>query len=195
MSRHRQANSSAKARQSRLYRRNQRDQKRFEAPLREFVEIKYKDIFEEYVQLYNQMVAENSEKINLKKTQTFKQWKRANQHSGTDILSIAIRETIQKEVSVVAESEQADQSEAEQGEADQSEADQSEAGERVNEALLAAQQVDDLVNHMIRDDELRAILDAGEPEDDEGIELNICDEIEMDIEPFDFRMEMEALGW
>ena len=58
--------------------------------------------------------------------------------------------------------------------------------------MLAAQQVDALVNEMILDDDLRALLNT-EPEDDEGIELNIYDEI--DIEPFDYRLEVETLNW
>ena len=153
MSSSRHANPSQKARQSRIYRRNQKEQKRFEAPLREFIEIKYKDIFEEYTELYNQMVAENPKKINLKKSKTFKRWKTTNQHSNpNDILSRAMRETLEKETPVLPEIEQAKESEAGQNQAEQSEteqqAEESEAG--VNQAeqseteqderLLAAQQ-------------------------------------------------------
>ena len=97
MPKHRHTNPSDKARQSRVYRRNQRDQKRFEAPLKEFIEIKYKSIFQEYVVLYNQMDSENPDKINLKKTEIFKRWKRANEQVNTDILSLAIRETIEQD--------------------------------------------------------------------------------------------------
>ena len=210
----RQANPSVKAKQSRIYRTNQRVQKRFEAPLREFIEVKYKEIFEEYVELYNRMDAENPKKIDLKKTEIFKQWKRLNQHFHSDILTTAIRETIGQDHNKAAETEAAeteaaendqtesvesDQSETESVESDQSEtesveseATESEAAEpqvpenEVNQGLLAAQQVDDLVNQMILDDELRALLNT-EPEDDEGIELNIDDEI--DIQPFDFNLE------
>ena len=206
MSSSRHANPSQKARQSRIYRRNQKEQKRFEAPLREFIEIKYKDIFEEYTELYNQMVAENPKKKNLNKSKTFKRWKTTNQHSNpNDILSRAMRETLEKETPVLPEIEQAEESEAGQNQAEQSEteqqAEESEAGENQaeqseteqDERLLAAQQLDDLVNQMAFEDELRAILE--EPEQDEGIELNIHDELGIDIEPFDYRLEVELGEW
>ena len=246
MPRYRQTNPTDKARQSRLYRRNQREQKRFEAPLREFIEIKYKYAFQEYVELYKRMDTQNPGKIDLKKTEIFKQWKISNQQSSSDILTVAIRETIgqdyneaeqsegnvsedseaeQSEGNVsedseaeqsegnVSEDREAEQSEgnvSEDSEAEQSEGNVSEDSEaeqsegnvskdseaeqsEANQGLLAAQQVDALVNEMIIDDELRALLNVEEPEADKGIELNIFDEI--DIEPFDFRLEVEQLGW
>ena len=58
--------------------------------------------------------------------------------------------------------------------------------------MLAAHQVDALVNEMIIDDELRALLNT-EPEDDEGIELNLYDEL--DIQDFDYRLEVELADW
>ena len=215
----RHANPSYKARQSRTYRKNQKEQKRFEAPLREFIEIKYQDIFKEYIELYNQMLAENPEKINLKKTKTFKRWKTVNQNPNqSDILSRAMNqsgilsgsmsETFEKETPALPQCEQAEveQNEAEQteqtnSEQEQSETEQQDEGAEQNQAdqiedegMIAARQVDQLVNQMIRDDEMRAILEEPQ-EDDEGIELNIHDELEGIIEPFDFRLEMEALGW
>ena len=259
MPRYRQTNPTDKARQSRLYRRNQREQKRFEAPLREFIEIKYKYAFQEYVELYKQMDTQNPGKIDLKKTEIFKQWKISNQQSSSDILTVAIRETIGQDyneaeqsegnVSEDSEAEQSEGNVSEDSEAEQSEGNVSEDSEaeqsegnvsedreaeqsegnvsedreaeqsegnvsedseaeqsegnvskdseaeqsEANQGLLAAQQVDALVNEMIIDDELRALLNVEEPEADKGIELNIFDEI--DIEPFDFRLEVEQLGW
>ena len=217
MPRYRQTNPTDKARQSRLYRRNQREQKRFEAPLREFIEIKYKYAFQEYVELYKRMDTQNPGKIDLKKTEIFKQWKISNQQSSSDILTVAIRETIGQDYNEAEQSEGnvSEDSEAEQSEGNVSEAEQSEGNvsedseaeqsegnvsedseaeqSEANQGLLAAQQVDALVNEMIIDDELRALLNVEEPKADEGIELNIFDEI--DIEPFDFQLEVEQLGW
>ena len=246
MSRRRQENPTVKAKQSRLYRRNQREQKRFEAPLREFIEVKYRSIFQEYVVLFNQMNAQNPNKIDLKKTQTFKQWKRANEQLDSDILSIAIRDTIEQDHGEVNESgannsdneseaknsdneSEANNSDNEseannsdnESEANNSDNEseannnkyESEANNSDNESeannneyeaaaienlwgqdegMLAAQQVDEIVNQMILDDELRALLNT-QPEDDEGIELNIEDEI--DYEDFDYRLEVEAANW
>ena len=103
-------------------------------------------------------------------------------------------------VSEDSEAEQSEGNVSEDSEAEQSEGNVSEDSEaeqsETNQGLLAAQQVDALVNEMIIDDELRALLNVEEPEEpevDEGIELNIFDEI--NIEPFDFRLEVEQLGW
>ena len=227
----RQENPSFKAKKSREYRKKLREQRRFEAPLRQFVEIKYKEIYQEYVVLYKQMDAENPNKIDLRKTEIFRQWKKLNEQSNIDILTLAIKETIEAEHEQTEDSEaDSEHEQTEDSEADSeheqtedngadseheqtedngadSEHEQTEdSGEAnnnldienpmwgVDEGLLAAQQVDQLVNQMIIDDELRAMLEP-EPEDDEGIELNAYDELEMDIEPFDYRLEVELADW
>ena len=124
MSRRRQENPNQKARQSRIYRLNQRHQKRFEAPLRQFIETKYKLIFEEYVDLYKRMDSQYPNRIDLRKTEMFKQWKQLNSQTNPDILTLAVRETIENENGTEqngseqdeSELEAADQSESEQGE-------------------------------------------------------------------------------
>ena len=50
-------------------------------------------------------------------------------------------------------------------------------------------QIDDIVNELMLDEELRDALN-GENED-EGIGINVFDEIEFDIEPFDYELEVE----
>ena len=219
MSRYRQENPSSKAKQSRLYRLQQKQQKRFEAPLRQFVETKYKMIFEEYVELYNRLDTQYPKRVDLRKTEMFKQWKLLNNQTDTDILTLAVRETIenrteqngseQSEDQTVdqSESEQsqdetAEQSESEQSEdqsVDQNEPEQAEAdlGPAVDqrdpdEGLLAAQHLDDLVNEMMRDEQLGALLNM-ENQDDEGIELGLEDEL--DFDPFDFQLEVELGEW
>ena len=214
MPRGRQENPNKKARQSRIYRLNQKHQKRFEAPLREFIETKYKLILEEYVDLYKRMDSQYPYRIDLRKTEMFKEWKQLNSQTNPDILTLAVRETIENENGTEqngseqdeSELEAVDQSESEQGEdetADQSESEQngSEQDEAELEAvhqrdpgegLIAAQQLDDLVNEMMRDEQLGPLLNL-ETQDDEGIELNLKDEI--DYDPFDFRLEVELAAW
>ena len=216
MSWRRQDNPSEKARKSRQYRKNQRQQRRFECPLRQFVEIKYKNIYDEYVELYKRMDAKNPGKIDLRKSKIFKEWKKANEQSISDILSLAIRETIKgngsesehepeqdltehsdsEHESEHSEPEQADCSEPEQVESEHDNGDTNNDGviiDVIDEGLLAARQVDELVNQMELDDQLRQLLDS-EP-DDEGIDLNIFDELAMDIEPFDYHLEVELGDW
>ena len=232
MPRHKQENPSAKAKQSRLYRLQLKQQRRFEAPLRQFVETKYKMIFEEYVELYHRLNTQYPKRLDLRKTEMFKQWKLVNNQTDTDILTLAIRETIENRTeqngSEQSEDQTVDQSESEQSEdqavdqsqseqsedetAEQSESEQSEdqpvdqnepvqaetdLGPLVDqrepdEGLLAAQHLDDLVNEMMRDEQLGALLNT-ENQDDEGIELGFFDEL--DFEPFDFRLEVELGEW
>ena len=219
MPRHKQENPSAKAKQSRLYRLQLKQQRRFEAPLRQFVETKYKMIFEEYVELYNRLNTQYPKRLDLRKTEMFKQWKLVNNQTDTDILTLAIRETIENRTeqngSEQSEDQAVDQSQSEQSEdetAEQSESEQSEdqpvdqnepvqaetdLGPLVDqrepdEGLLAAQHLDDLVNEMMRDEQLGALLNT-ENQDDEGIELGFFDEL--DFEPFDFQLEVELGEW
>ena len=129
----------------------------------------------------------------------------------TDILSVAIEETIGQNYVEVnqsggndnediqseqsegnaseAEQSEGNASEAEQSEGNASEAEQSEgnASEEEDEGLLAAQQVDDLVNQMINDDELRALLNVEEPEADEGIELNLLTKLTLNLSITDWK--------
>ena len=227
---------SEKAIRSRIYRKKQWEQRRFEGPLREFIEIRYKVAFAEYKELYKLMDAQNPKKNDLRKCKLFKQWKIENQEESSDILTTAIRETIgetseagQSETSEAeqaetseaeksesregehvetSEAEQAETSEAEHGEtseAGQSETSESErdyteeimnegyAEETMNEGLLAAQHLDQLVNELNREDELRDLMNIEDPNDDEGIELNVFDEL--DVEPFDYHLEVELGLW
>ena len=203
MPRTRHTNPTDKAKQSKVYRKNQKQQKRFEAPLRQFIEIKYKNIFQEYVELYNRMDAENPTKNDLKKSELFKQWKEENlkETNTIDILSKAIKETIEgsennvdnsvdSENETAADRQWSSDSEDEASGAEHQENEGNQWGQ--DEGMLAAQQVDALVNEMIIDDELRAMLNT-EPENDEGIELNIEDEL--GFEDFDYRLEDELNNW
>ena len=81
--------------------------------------------------------------------------------------------------------EAADQSESEQNGSEQDEAELEAVDQRdPDEGLIAAQQLDDLVNEMMRDEQLGALLNL-ETQDDEGIGLNLED----------FRLEVELADW
>ena len=56
-------------------------------------------------------------------------------------------------------------------------------------------EVDDIVNEMMANEDIRNTLDQPDPNADEGIELNILDEIEFDIEPFDFDVEVDLYDY
>ena len=59
-------------------RRQKSTSRQFNEPLRIFVETKYNDIFQEYNELYNRMLEDESAKKDLTKTTVFKEWLNAN---------------------------------------------------------------------------------------------------------------------
>ena len=87
------SNVSKKALKERNFRKREKDRKRFEKPLRVFLEYKYKTIYEEYEQLFNLMVTNHPNKRNLVSTKTFKNWLQVNPKA-SDILSVAVAETL-----------------------------------------------------------------------------------------------------
>ena len=212
----RQVNPSAKAIKERKFREREKTRKHFEGPLRHFIEYKYRNIFEEYVQLYELMVANHPGKRNLVKTKTFSDWMRTNKASPstTDILSTAIRETfgqnyIEGDEAVNPESEGNEAVNPESGEVVNPE---SEGGEAVNPEskggkvvnpesegvdpnvlVNVERQVDAIMNEIIQDEEWRNLLNAGN--EDEGIEITPDDDIVFDIDPFDFALEVELYDW
>ena len=151
------------------------------------------------------MVEENPDKIDLRKTITFKHWKHVQQQTKPDILTLAVRETIEGETA--RDGDEAGQSNNNDNEHNESEVtlsgdegqgydgevetERSETHVWEDEGMAAVRQVDELVNEMIRDDEIRALLDN--ETNDEGIELNLEDEL--DIESFDYRLEVELAEW
>ena len=58
-------------------------------------------------------------------------------------------------------------------------------------------QVDQIINELREDEDLRRIMDNVENyvAEDEGIDINPLDDIEYDIEPFDFETEVENYEW
>ena len=57
-------------------------------------------------------------------------------------------------------------------------------------------QVDQIMNELRQDQDLRDILDQAETQpEDEGIDINPLDDIEYDIEPLDFNIEVENYLW
>ena len=57
-------------------------------------------------------------------------------------------------------------------------------------------QVDQIISELRQDHDLRAIFDEPEIQpEDEGIEINPLEDVEYDIEPFDFDVEVENYFW
>ena len=89
----RQVSQTSKAIKERRFRKREKERKRFEGPLRKFIEHKYNSIFQEYTELYNLMVINHPNTRNLTKTTTFRNWLNTLHQVPSDILTTVIRET------------------------------------------------------------------------------------------------------
>ena len=243
-----QAIMASKAVKERRFRQKEQERKRFDIPMRVFLEQKYPKIYQEYRDLYDTVNRIHPDVRDLTKTCTFKAWLHSlNHHSTTDILTHVVKETLNHEETSISSTEENEihslqnldhsfQTDREVPQiAEESELvnpqnlDQSfepltqtpEAAEQLvkviaspsqratdepNEAAAVIVNINDLVgimanvedsvdqimNELDQDPVVRDILN--EPPD-EGIEINPLDDIEYDIEPFDFNVEVENYEW
>ena len=225
------SNLSKKAIKERNFRKRENERKRFEKPLRVFLQHKYKTIYEEYQQLHDLMVTNHPNKRNLVNTKTFKDWKRANEGNpkALNILSVAVTEisgeyvtgeqpdvaSLESEQSVASEQPDVASLESEQSVASEQpdvasleseqlvlaslESEQPDVaslgGEGANGIVDIERQIDQIVNELIQEEELRGVLEMENDDDDEGIEISVWHELAMDIEPFDYELEVEGVDW
>ena len=169
-----------------LYQRNSREnklnQRRFNNPLKEFIAHKYPAIFHEYSELYNKLMALHPLRKDLTRTTTFRQWIAETQPQTppnpplSDVLTQALRETI-------------DNNGQEQQERQQQEQDAPPPLEQGPSQLFA--EVDELLNELAANRDIGDIVEPEAAHEDEGIELNIYDEIYNDIQPLDYALEVE----
>ena len=69
-----QLSQTKKAKAARQWRYTNRQKKRFDGPLREYIKIKYNDIYGEYVEFYNLLDKKYPHIRDLSKTRMFKKW-------------------------------------------------------------------------------------------------------------------------
>ena len=158
------------------------NERQFNNPLRLFLECKYPAVFAEYTELYNLLKENHPNRKNLTKTSTFREWKARNTTpvmpavipQPEDVLTRAVRETLSTD-QLPDEGQQLPP--PQQGPQD------------------IRQEIDDILNEMMADEDLGNFLQEPNPVEDEGIELNLLDEIYHDIEPFDYELEVEANGF
>ena len=168
-------------RRSRVYKANER---RFNNPLRAFIEHKYPAIFTEYAQLYETMNRAYPHRKNLTKTSIFKHWvstsapestSAENSSSNNDIINQALREAIAS----IEHNPPADE----------------QSHQHPPPVQQGPQQlyndIEQILDEMAADRDIGDILDQPNPQEDEGIELNLVDEIYDDIQPLDYTLEVE----
>ena len=268
----RKLSQNRRAVRERDFRFRRRSERRFNQPLRKFIEHKYTGIYAEYVQLFNIMKAKHPNKRDLSTSSTFSEWKASNppveivsssaQQECTNIIDTAFQEALNgyidtAELSFLPELNPCENLQPEQNPDENIEHSPTESlqnpdeniehspsaslqnpdeniehspteslqnpdeniehsppaslqnpdeniehspteslqnpDENIEHSPPALQQnfgeVDDIINEILENEHIRNILER--PEEDEGIGLNVFDEIEFDIEPFDFAAEVE----
>ena len=190
-------------------RKQRGENRRFNDPLKIFIERKYPEIFKEYTELYKRAEAENPNRRNLTTSKTFKGWLDAYplKKPMTASLTEQTSSTIQMLTPQIL-LEPVDMSNKFQEDVPCTNiinmALQETFAERRQESVetprpevipevINIERVDEIINELMENQDIQDMLqqfdiDLGE---DEGIELNHFDEIRMDIEPFDYNLEVD----
>ena len=204
-----QTTKAVKLRNSRVRRMNE---KRFNTPLRAFLEHKYPAIYTEYTELYELMSTAHPQRKKLVTSPTFRQWMATNPPMVIpkvcdDILTQVLQETLATETPG-QNSTQADQlfpPPAEQHSYQNKQPYvQDTLPEITNEDIqnILQQdspqedesiqvQINDIINELVMNEDVRNILEQPNSTEDEGIELNPFEELYGDIEEFDYTLEVE----
>ena len=181
--------STAKSAREREVRRQMSEARRFNQPLKIFIERKYGEIFREYTELYNRIDAENPNRKNLVTSKAFKEWMNANPlreppATGQSTLQLLMPQILLEPVGSPHSKVQQEVQQSTDDLKDQ-EIHQAETPELNNDIIA------DIVNELAEEPVWQNMFQQPNVFEDEGIELNPDIDIEMDIEPFDFNIEVE----
>ena len=200
--------------QKKLYRKKQFEKKHFTEPIAEFLEAKYPGILEEYKELYQKIANVNGKRRIVMKTPQFKEWKLSVvQHTASRTVGTNTESTIQP-VEVVQHNEIGIPSYEETSSAAQAlirDIEVTVPSEDGNETVRldidsladimanVKGQVDEIMAGLREDPFLRNVVEGVEDEvqrqNDEGIEMQEFDEIDIDIDSFDFEAEVDCYEW
>ena len=213
------AKDSAKARkneQKKGYREKERERKRFTEPLPAFLETKYPHIYTEYKELYETISKKHGKKHNLTKTVTFKNWKSDIEHQRAETATTSTATTdseVQDEEATKTVHESPTTTGGNEDRVQVVEIAMPPVSVDENQPILRMDidqladimvnvegRVDQIMGELREDPYLRQIMDNVDAEfeaqpDDEGIDISPLDDIEFDIEPFDFQAEVENYDW
>ena len=188
--------------------------RRFNYTLKEFIEFKYSDIFEEYSVFYKALSGRYPTKKNLMKTTEFKEWKKQTieqtfENDGicavvTDLTppetdneasEPSDREFASEESTASEASEESTASEASE-ESTASEASEESTASEASEESMASEVsdpefVNGIIDEVVRDLERDALIAEILNDDDEGIALDFQTELESIVESFDYELEVD----
>ena len=193
-----------KIKREREVRRRKSKCRQFDEPLRIFIQTKYKDIYQEYNDLYVRMLEDCSVKKDLTKSKTFKEWLKANNGDVQTPSASGSQGSDSQDDEPEADDETAAEVEQANVEVEQAAIEVEQASSVLGEALrdileqevvdpvsadfnLNVEIVAEILDELQEDRSLRNVLEGGN--EDEGIELSYFDDIEMDIQPFNYDLE------
>ena len=213
-----QKQSQSKGEYKKMWRRKNREEKRFNKPLNKYLKVKHANVYDEYCAFFKSLDEKNPTARDLTKTSTFKKWKRKQQNNsddestiklvtyhlngpGAETVTAATVEEISRETDEHDDDDEGNNAEQQYDEGNNAEQQYDEgnnAEQQHDEGNNAEQHVDiiqQIINEIELDQDLYNILNDGEPQHedlaDEGIGLNIEDEI---VDPFDFELELGLLN-
>ena len=163
---------SNKAVKERRFRQREKQRKRFESPMRKFIEVKYPNIFQEYTELYNTLNRNHPDVRNLVKTRTFRSWLNTvkDEASALDILSAAIRQTLEQNETPRVRDEAANHESGGETDDEAERVDEAANHESGGEADDEAERVDEAANHESGDEAERVDEAANHESGDEANE-------------------------
>ena len=205
-----------KLERKRGYREKDGERKRFTLPLPCCLETKYPVIYEEYKDLYNSINVNNPKKRDLRKTYAFQKWKADNKRqrdedqaagtvdrpTPTEGQTSAEEQVAQDHTTETRTATPVDIDISSNGESDQAptrEVIHTNIEELADIMVNVEGQVQDILNELRQDPFLNNVMNNIEAEveaqPDEGIEISPFDDIEYDIEPFNYELEVENYDW
>ena len=198
----------------RRWRENNYKDKRFNKPLREYIELKYGDIYNEYCSFFKSLDEQHPSAKDLTKTRTYKKWKNELlNHESTepeDESDTTDNQTEPAEPDTTDNQTEPAEPDTTDNQIDPAEPDvltatiQETLSPVVNEINIDINEVDNIIEQMIneleQDDAIRDLLNQNNDElvhphyqyEDEGIGLNVETELEDILEPFDYNLEVEG---
>ena len=187
--------------------------KRFGGTLKEYIRIKYVNIYEEYLEFFHRLDEENPNTRDLTRTPMFRKWVKSIQEERQQAQA-SHQEEVQNQASVNQAVHQPEslpdilssvvQEILPEGIPEQISASLEEFLPQVNpeeNETLSSESIEAIIAELEQDQAVREILDPVVDEiidryniqvthdDDEGIELNFSDEI--DLQPFDYDLEID----
>ena len=187
-----------------------REEHRYNTTLKEFVQYRYSNIIDEFNPFYQELKSKYPEKHVYINTKEFRLWRKREiketfKNDGIDVVSFDSGDLQGQQLD---DDEQQQQRHDEQGHHEQQQQ-QQHHGEHHIEQEQQQQRLDDseqqqhnAIEQAINDVDaiIREIENGGVPlqplqPDDEGIDLDIFEEIHGDIEDFNYRLEVELNQW